>query len=121
MVYRASHNIGVAMDTPNGLVVPNIKDVQNKNIFEIAEEMNRLQALGKEGKLTSNDLSGGTITLSNIGNIGGTYASPVLFLPQVAIAAIGKVQRVPRYDSHGQIVSNSIVQVRFFNYFLLFY
>jgi 2-oxoisovalerate dehydrogenase E2 component (dihydrolipoyl transacylase) len=69
-IQRARHNIGVAMDTPAGLLVPNIKDVQSRTVFEIAQELNRLQALGKDGKLSADDLSGGTFTLSNVGVIG---------------------------------------------------
>lgn len=94
---RGSHNIGVAMDTPRGLIVPNIKDCQARSILEIAQELNRLQGLASQGKLSEDDLAGGTFTLSNIGAIGGTYASPVLFVPQIAIGAIGKMQRVPRF------------------------
>lgn len=96
---KGSHNIGVAMDTPRGLIVPNIKAVQARSVLEIAQELLRLQGLAAAGKLGEEDLSGGTFTLSNIGTIGGTYASPVLFVPQVAIGAIGKIQKVPRYAS----------------------
>jgi len=67
IIYKASHNIGLAMDTPNGLVVPNIKDVQDKSILEIAVDLNALQAKGAAGKLGPADLTGGTFTLSNIG------------------------------------------------------
>jgi 2-oxoisovalerate dehydrogenase E2 component (dihydrolipoyl transacylase) len=70
MIYRASHNIGVAMDTPQGLLVPNIKNVQSLSLPEIASEILRLQAAGQAGKLSMHDLSGGTFTLSNIGAIG---------------------------------------------------
>lgn len=73
ITYRARHNIGVAMDTPAGLIVPNIKDVQHKSVLDIAMELNALQKAGMAGRLSPSDLSGGTFTLSNIGNIGGTY------------------------------------------------
>lgn len=94
---HSSHNIGVAMDTPKGLIVPVIKNVQNKSIIEIAKELNELQVHASNGTLTEAHLSGGTFTLSNIGSIGGTYAVPVLVVPQVAIGALGKLQVVPRY------------------------
>jgi 2-oxoisovalerate dehydrogenase E2 component (dihydrolipoyl transacylase) len=97
MVYHASHNIGVAMDTPNGLVVPVIRNVNAKSLFEIAEEMGVLQTKAVEGKLTEQDFRGGTFSLSNIGSLGGTYATPVLVVPQVAIGAFGRMQTVPRY------------------------
>ena len=66
---KGSHNIAVAMDTPRGLLVPNIKNVQDRSVFEIAAELNRLQGLGAAGKLGQDDLSGGTFTLSNIGTL----------------------------------------------------
>lgn len=68
-VFQASHNIGVAMDTGQGLVVPNVKNVQIRSVFEIASELNRLQNLGSTNQLGTNDLTGGTFTLSNIGTV----------------------------------------------------
>ena len=111
MTYKADHNIGVAMDTAHGLLVPNIKKVQLLSVFEIAQELNRLQELGFAGKLGDKDLKGGTFALSNIGSIGGTYAKPVIFPPQVAIGAIGKVQILPRFDEHDQVIKAHIVKV----------
>lgn len=66
---QAAHNIGLAMDTPQGLLVPNIKNVQMLSLFEIATELNRLQALGVSRQLGTTDLTGGTFTLSNIGSV----------------------------------------------------
>ena len=108
---KGSHNIGVAMDTPQGLIVPNIKNVQDLSIIEIAKEINNLQQLGKAGKLTVNHLQGGTFTLSNVGAIGGTYTSPILFLPQVVIGALGKIQVLPRFDSEGKVYPAELMQV----------
>ncbi|PRP80404.1 hypothetical protein PROFUN_11950 [Planoprotostelium fungivorum] len=110
-IQKSSHNIGVAMNTPNGLVVPNIKDVQRKSILDIARELNRLQAAANGAGLGREDLSGGTISISNIGTIGGTYASPVIVAPEVAIGAVGKIQKVPRYDSHGAVVPVHIFNI----------
>ncbi|KAN0009445.1 hypothetical protein ACTFIU_006740 [Dictyostelium citrinum] len=109
IIYKNYHNIGVAMDTPQGLLVPNIKNVESKSILEIAQELNRLQKLGIAGQLTPADMSGGTFSLSNIGTIGGTYCSPVLLLPEVCIGAIGKIQKLPRFDKHGNIIPQSIM------------
>ncbi|KAK5907827.1 hypothetical protein CesoFtcFv8_005637 [Champsocephalus esox] len=111
ITYKASHNIGLAMDTSQGLLVPNVKNVQLLSVFEIAQELNRLQALGTAGQLGTNELTGGTFTLSNIGSIGGTYAKPVILPPEVAIGALGKIQVLPRFDASGQVVPAHIMNV----------
>ncbi|XP_061192533.1 lipoamide acyltransferase component of branched-chain alpha-keto acid dehydrogenase complex, mitochondrial-like [Saccostrea echinata] len=109
ITYKAAHNIGIAMDTPEGLVVPSVKNVQSLSIFDIAVELNRLQALGMAGKLTNAELTGGTFSLSNIGVIGGTYARPVILPPEVAIGALGKLQTLPRFDDKGNIIKKQIM------------
>merc|ERR1711863_174222 len=102
-------NIGIAMDTPQGLLVPSIKKVHQMSVVEIAEELNRLQDLGLRGKLGETDLKEGTFSLSNIGSIGGTYAKPVIMPPQVAIGALGKIQKLPRFDAHDNVVKAHIM------------
>ena len=97
VIMHHDHNLGVAMDTPKGLLVPVIKYCQQKSIYEIAMELNQLQVIGSEGKLAGDHLEGCTMSLSNIGSIGGTYMHPVIVPPQVAIGAVGSVQAVPRY------------------------
>ncbi|KAI9371466.1 2-oxoacid dehydrogenases acyltransferase-domain-containing protein [Aspergillus egyptiacus] len=109
LIMRPRHNIGIAMDTPQGLIVPNIKDVGTRSILDIAQEISRLSALGKEGKLTPADLSGGTITISNIGNIGGTYVNPVIVTNELAILGIGKARTVPAFDEVGQVIKSEVV------------
>lgn len=109
LVMREKHNIGVAMDTPQGLLVPNIKDVSAKSILDIASEVFRLQALAKDGKLSVNDLTGGTITVSNVGSIGGTYVAPVLVQSEVAILGIGKARAVPTFDDHDRVVKKDVM------------
>ncbi|XP_015757031.1 PREDICTED: lipoamide acyltransferase component of branched-chain alpha-keto acid dehydrogenase complex, mitochondrial-like, partial [Acropora digitifera] len=106
-----SHNIGIAMDTQQGLLVPNVKNVQNKSIFDIAMELNRLHELGLSGRLSPEDLTGGTFSLSNIGSLGGTYAKAVIMPPEVAIGAIGRIQEVPRFDKDGNIYKAHVVGV----------
>ncbi|KAJ4163804.1 hypothetical protein LMH87_005509 [Akanthomyces muscarius] len=108
LVMRSQHNIGVAMDAPQGLVVPVIKNVGSLNIVAIAAELNRLQALAQQGKLAPADMAGGTITVSNIGNIGGTYLSPVIVEREVAILGIGRMRTVPAFDEHDNIVKKQI-------------
>jgi 2-oxoisovalerate dehydrogenase E2 component (dihydrolipoyl transacylase) len=109
LIMRANHNIGIGMDTPQGLIVPNIKNVGAKSIFEIAAEISRLGALGKEGKLKPADISGGTITVSNIGNIGGTYLSPVIVPTEVAILGVGRSRVIPAFDEAGQVIKAETV------------
>lgn len=108
LIMRPQHNIGVAMDTPVGLVVPNIKNVKNLSILDIAAELRRLQELGGEGKLTPADVSGGTITVSNIGNIGGTVVAPVIVTGEVAILGMGRAQKLPRFNESGGIVAETV-------------
>ncbi|XP_044479979.1 lipoamide acyltransferase component of branched-chain alpha-keto acid dehydrogenase complex, mitochondrial-like isoform X1 [Mangifera indica] len=111
VILRGSHNIGVAMATPNGLVVPNIKNVQSLSIAEITKELSRLQQSSRDNKLSPGDISGGTITLSNIGAIGGKFGSPLVNLPEVAIIALGRIQRVPHFADDGIVYPTSIVTV----------
>lgn len=109
LIMRSIHNIGIAMDTPQGLIVPNVKNVAARSISDIAAEISRLSALGKEGKLTPADLAGGTITISNIGNIGGTYVSPVIVPNEVAILGIGRSRTLPVFDEAGQVKKAELV------------
>lgn len=99
LVMRSQHNIGVAMDTPSGLLVPVVKNVGSLNILSIAAELARLQSLAVAGKLSPQDMSGGTITVSNIGSIGGTYLSPVIVEKEVAILGIGRMRTVPAFST----------------------
>ena len=109
LVMREKHNIGVAMDTTQGLLVPNLKDVSAKSILDIASEVSRLQSLAKDGKLSVNDLTGGTITVSNVGSIGGTYVAPVLVQSEVAILGIGKARLIPAFDEHERVVKKDVM------------
>jgi 2-oxoisovalerate dehydrogenase E2 component (dihydrolipoyl transacylase) len=109
LTYKGAHNISVAVASPQGLIVPNIKQVQTLSIFEIAGELQRLASLAEAGQLGRDDLADGTFALSNIGAIGGTYATPVVMLPQVAIGALGRIQKLPRFDECGEVVAASIL------------
>lgn len=108
---KGAHNIGVAMQTPRGLLVPSIKNVQDMSVLDVAAELTRLMTVGKDGKLGAADLQGGTLTLSNVGAIGGTYTYPLLPVPQVAIAGLGSIQTVPRYDSAMQVYPAQVMNV----------
>lgn len=109
LVMRSQHNIGVAMDTPQGLLVPVIKNVNNLSILSIAAELARLQSLAQAGKFSAADLSGGTITLSNIGNIGGTYVAPVIVEHAVAILGIGKKRTIPAFGEEGELIKRDVM------------
>ena len=108
LVIRDKHNIGVAMDTPQGLLVPNMKNVASLSVYEIAEQLLYLQAQAKASKLTSKELTGGTITVSNIGSIGGTYVTPLIVQNEVAILAMGKSRVVPAFDDSGEVVKRTV-------------
>nr|XP_043608156.1 lipoamide acyltransferase component of branched-chain alpha-keto acid dehydrogenase complex, mitochondrial [Erigeron canadensis] len=108
---KGSHNIGIAMATPSGLVVPNIKNVQSLSMLEITKELSRLQKLAWANKLPPSDISGGTITLSNIGSIGGKFGSPLINVPEVAIIALGRIQKVAHFKDDGTVYPVSIMTV----------
>lgn len=103
IIYHSSHNISIAMSTKEGLIVPNVKDVQIKSMTEIAEDLRDLGETAKSGKFGQKELEGGTFTLSNIGSIGGKTASPVVFPPQVCIGAIGSIEKRPVVDDTGAV------------------
>ena len=109
IILRAQHNIGVAMDTPQGLLVPNIKNVGSLSIISIGTELLRLQSLARANKLSATDLTGGTITVSNIGSIGGTYVSPIIVSNEVAILGVGKARTVPSFDEESKVVKKEVV------------
>ena len=83
-------NIGIAVDTPKGLVVPVIKDADKKNILEITNDMAEISTKARAGKLTVKDMSGGTFTISNLGGIGGTNFTPIVNWPEVAILGVSR-------------------------------
>ncbi|CAA9988032.1 lipoamide acyltransferase component of branched-chain alpha-keto acid dehydrogenase complex, putative [Plasmodium knowlesi strain H] len=88
-----SHNVCVAMDTPNGLLVPNIKNVESKNMVEIQKDLTSLRDKAMQMKLSKSDITGGTITISNFGVIGGTFATPIVFDNQACIIGLSKIQK----------------------------
>ena len=109
LTYLASHNIGMAVDGKTGLLVPNIKDVQQRSIIDIAHEVTRLTDAARSGVINPADLKDGTITISNIGAIGGISASPIINKPEVAIVALGKIQKLPRFNDEGQLEERHII------------
>ncbi|KAL3788617.1 hypothetical protein ACHAWO_011833 [Cyclotella atomus] len=113
LIVHKRHDLGVAVDTPKGLVVVVVRGCEKRSVQEIAVELGRLFALAAEGNLTEDDISNPTFTLSNIGAIGGTYMSPVVLPPQVAIGAMGKIQRLPRFvnNSSNEVEAAQIMPI----------
>ena len=109
--YYDQCNIGMAVDSKAGLLVPNVKGVEGLTLFEIAKEVGRLTNAAREGRVEQADLKGGTISISNIGALGGTYAAPIINAPEAAIVAIGKTQWLPRFDEHGAVQRRAILTV----------
>jgi pyruvate dehydrogenase E2 component (dihydrolipoamide acetyltransferase) len=95
IVYKKYFNIGFAADTPNGLVVPVIKNADQKTILEISKEILDLSKRARDGKLKPDEMKGSNITITNIGSIGGTYATPVINHPEVAILGMYKIDEKP--------------------------
>lgn len=111
LTYFDDHNIGIAVDSKVGLLVPNIKGCQNKSIVQIAQELTKLTDAAREGRVSPAELKGGTITISNIGAIGGTVATPIINKPEVAIVALGKTQLLPRFNAKGEVEGRSLMQI----------
>ncbi|WP_064199551.1 dihydrolipoamide acetyltransferase family protein [Brevibacillus brevis] len=93
ILLKRFYHIGIATDTPEGLIVPVIKDADHKSIFQLAEEIDQLARLAREGKLTMEHITGGTFTISNVGPIGGLQATPIINHPEVAIISLHKMEK----------------------------
>lgn len=98
LVLKKYFNIAFAADTPNGLVVPVIRDADKKGIFELARETSELAALARDGKLKPEQMQGASFTISSLGGIGGTYFSPIVNAPEVAILGVSKAAMKPIWD-----------------------
>jgi pyruvate dehydrogenase E2 component (dihydrolipoamide acetyltransferase) len=98
LVYKQYFNIGFAADTPNGLVVPVVKNADQKGVLQIAKEMGELSAKAREGKLGPADMQGGCFSISSLGGIGGTAFTPIINAPEVAILGVSKSATKPVWD-----------------------
>ena len=98
LVLKQYYNIGFAADTPNGLVVPVLKDADKKGILEISEEMGELAAAARDGKLTAAQMQGGCFTISSLGGIGGTDFTPIINAPEVAILGVSRSSMQPVWN-----------------------
>ncbi|RYF73423.1 MAG: dihydrolipoyllysine-residue acetyltransferase, partial [Comamonadaceae bacterium] len=98
LVYKRYFHIGFAADTPNGLVVPVLKDADRKGILQISSEMGELAKKARDGKLGGGDMSGGCFSISSLGGIGGTHFTPIINAPEVAILGLSKGAMKPVWD-----------------------
>jgi pyruvate dehydrogenase E2 component (dihydrolipoamide acetyltransferase) len=97
LILKKYFHIGVAVDTPQGLVVPVIRDVDRKGLFDLARELRELSSRARERKLTPGDMQGGCFTISSLGGLGGTAFTPILNAPEVAILGVSRAQTRPSY------------------------
>jgi pyruvate dehydrogenase E2 component (dihydrolipoamide acetyltransferase) len=95
IVYKQYVNLGVAVDTPRGLVVPALRDVDRMSIGQIAEALGKLAETARSGRFAIEELRGGTFTVSNLGAVGGTYSTPIINHPEVAILLVGRSRWMP--------------------------
>ena len=98
LILKKYFNIGIAVDTPNGLVVPVLNDVLNKGIFDLSREIAEVSKKARAGKLTAKDMQGGSITISSLGGIGGTQFTPIINAPEVAILGVSKAAIKPQWN-----------------------
>lgn len=110
IVMRKRFNIGIAVDTPDGLMVPVIKDVERKSIIDIAKEIVRLADAARERKLKLEEMKGGTFTITNVGSVGGMYSSPVINPPEVAIMAVHRIKDLPLVIE-GKVVPRKVLGI----------
>ena len=95
LILKHYYNVGFAADTPEGLLVPNVKNVESKSILQIAKEISELAEKARTGKLAPDDMRQGTITVTNIGSVGGIYATPIINHPEVAIIGVYEIIKKP--------------------------
>jgi pyruvate dehydrogenase E2 component (dihydrolipoamide acetyltransferase) len=107
IVYKKYVNIGVAVDTDRGLLVPVVRDADTKNIIQIAVEIGDLSGKARAGKLSLQEMQGGCFSISNLGGIGGTYFTPIVNAPEVAILGISRARWEPVYNGQGRGPANT--------------
>src|SRR5699024_2287268 len=111
IVYKDYYNIGIATDTDRGLYVPVIQDADSKGMFKIASEITELSGKAHDGKLKGNEMADGSISISNIGSVGGSFFTPIINHPEVAIVGVGRIAQKPVVNAEGEIVSARVQEL----------
>lgn len=111
IVYKHYYNVGIATDTDNGLYVPVIQDANTKPIFDIADEIIELSTKAHDNKLSGKDMSDGSISISNIGSVGGAHFTPIINHPESAIVGVGIISDKPVVNSEGEIVVSKVLDL----------
>ncbi|GEK91140.1 dihydrolipoamide acetyltransferase family protein [Alkalibacterium kapii] len=113
--YHQYYNVGVAANTPQGLVVPVIKDAERLSLFEIASKVDELAAKANEGKLTQDEMSNGSMTVTNVGGAatGGVWSTPIINQPEVAIVGMGRIENEFLPDEEGNPVLKPVLKISF--------
>lgn len=111
IVYKHYYNIGIATNTDDGLYVPNIKAADTKGMFEIAKEITENTQAAYDKKLSPESMAGGSITISNVGSIGGGWFTPVINQPEVAILGVGRIEKAPIVNEDGDIVVGRMMKL----------
>jgi pyruvate dehydrogenase E2 component (dihydrolipoamide acetyltransferase) len=102
LIVKKYYHIGVAVDTPGGLVVPVVRDADRKGVFDLARELAEISKLAKDGKLKAGDMQGGTFSISSLGGIGGTYFTPIINAPELAILGVSRSSLKPIYSGKNE-------------------
>jgi pyruvate dehydrogenase E2 component (dihydrolipoamide acetyltransferase) len=111
LVYKAYYNVGIATDTPAGLFVPTIKQADSFSLFGIAKEIQKNSEKALAGRLSAADMKAGTVTISNIGSIGGAWFTPVINHPEVAILGVGRINEQAVVAEDGAIVAGKMLKL----------
>src|SRR5690625_2997202 len=111
IVYKHYYNVGIATDTDNGLYVPVIQDANTKPMFDIADEIIELSTKAHEQKLSGADMSDGSISISNIGSVGGAHFTPIINHPESAIVGVGIISDKPVVNDEGEIVVSKVLDL----------
>src|SRR5690625_657865 len=111
IVYKHYYNVGIATDTDNGLYVPVIQDANTKPMFDIADEIIELSTKAHDNKLSGKDMSDGSISISNIGSVGGAHFTPIINHPESAIVGVGIISDKPVVNNEGEIVVSKVLDL----------